>query len=689
MSPPSPDPLSFLSAFGLTPDAYPGAYWDGIDTLSGSALVQDFYERPRAKVSILEGAHGSKLVRPPGMRLVPESADMARHLAAAAALPSGVQPEFSATAPTDLLAAVRQCVAQGCHIPDWRARQQSLLERVEISLRPFAEVVSAFMSGPAAAIASHVNLPFMAAVVVALRWPDFRCVRRWFYGHEIVGNIPDTGLFRPHLVDFAAPPSTFMPPSNRIWNRHLEKSLAASGAKAESDDGERALLVGVEAATRKETAAGVVHGPFTAAQLHSRFGRHHWRGMRRFGVEQGVDDDGLPKVRAIDNAAANRGNDATRTHETIAPPSFAFVALVGRLFLAASSTLETPMPALSFGLDDMARAYRQIPVSTPQFTVFGIWSVSRRRVEFYYLHGHNFGFRSSVLNFNAFPHLVCAVARVFLAVPVDHFFDDFLVVDSRYGGDSGQLGLGASLRLFGQSHEPKKRKPVANSNIGLGVSIDVSAAQSALVIHAAAVPDRVSRILTSLQACARQDYMSPAMASSVRGKLGFVFGTCYFRFAMASLQPLMQREFFDSSYEWSPPLQHMFEFLLYVMPILPPLAMSLRPSSVPPLIVYTDAMFTPRVPHPLLRIGWLVYDPISRAARHSHLELPPSYFHLFEPGRRTYIYQGEGIGAVAPALSAPHMFRGPTAMLYSSMTTPGRCPRSSMVTRPSRTCAAS
>ena len=86
--------------------------------------------------------------------------------------------------------------------------------------------------------------------------------------------------------------------------------------------------------------------------------------------------------------------------------------------------------------------------------------------------------------------------------------------------------------------------------------------------------------------------------------------------------------------------------------------MSLRPSDVPPLVVYTDAMFTPRTPHPLMRIGWCVHDPISGRSWHSDLELSPEYFTLFVPGMKTYICQGEGIGAVAPALSLPGLFRG-------------------------------
>ena len=146
--------------------------------------------------------------------------------------------------------------------------------------------------------------------------------------------------------------------------------MAASGAAAASDPVKLAVLVGAESATRKEVSAGAVRGPLKPAQLDKLFGKDQWRGQRRFGVEQGVDDDGRPKIRAIDNSAANRGNDCTRTHETIAPPSFAFTALVGRLFLAACTMSLVNMFALSFGLDDMARAYRQIPVATPQFTVF-------------------------------------------------------------------------------------------------------------------------------------------------------------------------------------------------------------------------------------------------------------------------------------------------------------------------------
>ena len=321
------------------------------------------------------------------------------------------------------------------------------------------------------------------------------------------------------------------------------------------------------------------------------------------------------------------------------------------------------MLPLAFGLDDMARAYRRVPVRDTHFTVFAHWSVARQRVEYLCMDGHNFGFRSAVLNFNAFPHLVCAMARAFFAVPCDHFFDDFMIVDLQCAGSSGQLALDRTLGLLGQSPEPSKRKHMAPSNVGLGVMIDLSLAHVSLAVHAAPTPERLTSILSYLESCRASDYMSPAMASVCRGKLGFIFATSYYRFGRAALQPLLQREYFDAaaapSYPFTPPLQSMLSFLSYVLRDLPPLAMPLQPDREPPLIVYTDAMFTPRRGFPLMRIGWVVHCPVRRQTFHSHLEVSEAFFRLlFVPDRRTYIAQGEAIGACAPHLSMPGLFRG-------------------------------
>ena len=39
--------------------------------------------------------------------------------------------------------------------------------------------------------------------------------------------------------------------------------------------------------TQDEVRKGLMHGPFTRAELDAAYGKHKWRAMRRFGSEEG------------------------------------------------------------------------------------------------------------------------------------------------------------------------------------------------------------------------------------------------------------------------------------------------------------------------------------------------------------------------------------------------------------------
>ena len=70
-----------------------------------------------------------------------------------------------------------------------------------------------------------------------------------------------------------------------------------------------------------------------------------------------------------------------------------------------------------------------------------------------------------------------------------------------YGGAAGGAEGGADggadggNTMLGQRHEPSKRKKSGGVHVGLGVSIDVSLAQSHLMIYAATTADRVADVL--------------------------------------------------------------------------------------------------------------------------------------------------------------------------------------------------
>ena len=481
-------------------------------------------------------------------------------------------------------------------------------------------------------------------------------------------------MLRDYEVD---PTEVLTQSSNRVWNGVLARAITAQAEYA--DEQQLSIMRGVEQQTQKEVDKGVVRGPVTVKQLHDKFGEHKWRAARRFGVVQGREDDGSDKIRAIDNERGNKLNACSRTYETIAPPNIAFVATVARLFRAGLRAVGCAMLALAFGLDDMKDAYRVVPVSQAGYTVFAVWSFARRRLEYFYLDGHNFGFATAVLNFNAYAKLVVIFARAFLAVPCDQFFDDFLIVDLLKAGSSAQDALAASLSLLGQRHAPPKRKHMARVNVGLGVSVDVSEAHTHMVVRVSPTRERVAAVLATLRQARSANWLLPVVAASVRGKLGFVFSSSAYRFGQAALQPFVQREYFDTDFAFTWPLVEALEFLEFVLPRMRPLMMRLVRDDVPPLIVYTDAMFQwedeadplhPYAPvRPLLRIGFVVICPKSGARYFSSYELPLWYFtHFFSRDQATYIAQGEAVGALSPKLSLPGVFKGRSVVQFQDNT---------------------
>lgn len=83
---------------------------------------------------------------------------------------------------------------------------------------------------------------------------------------------------------------------------------------------------------------------------------------------------------------------------------------------------------MAIGFDDLTAAYRFVPCSQPEYTVFCVWRPATPTAPgapvFYYVPGHNFGMTAAVLNFNRFPKMMVAMSRSLMALAVDQYFDD-------------------------------------------------------------------------------------------------------------------------------------------------------------------------------------------------------------------------------------------------------------------------
>ena len=550
------------------------------------------YTRPEAKAAAGPRASGGKpLVLPPEERLVAVEDDKGAHAFHASLLPFP-RPPLTASASADLRAAVRFAVANHARLPAIRSAAVSSAEAVAASMADMSAWLAGLAAGlPHAHLAQGVHLAFVAAWCDAAEWPDTDFVRNWIFGFPIVGDIPDSGLFRPQETPASVPPSAFSAEANRAHTDEVLRRVTAA-ARSASGDSER-ILRAVHAQTRKEACKGYIKGPLTRAQLNATFGKNHYRVMIRFGIEQGPD--GKRKVRAIDNAKASLSNAVTTTHETIVCITFEFAGVVAALVFEECVALGISMLEMTVGFEDLTAAYRFVATSQPEYTVFCVWrfgdGASQPGPAFYFIPGHNFGMTSSVLNFNRFPKLMVAIARSLFALPVDQYFDDYYLTDLKVAGDSGQVALQRLHLLVNRPLDVGKRQLMAGKRVGLGVNIDVSRVHSEWALVVSSKWHRCISILTMLRYARRTRHLPPALASTIYGKLGFVFTTVYGRVGRAAAQPLMERVRYSDSADFTPAMEHMHDFYEALLPMLPALRVPIYDTGELPIIIYTDASY--------------------------------------------------------------------------------------------------
>ncbi|KAL1529132.1 hypothetical protein AB1Y20_000092 [Prymnesium parvum] len=179
---------------------------------------------------------------------------------------------------------------------------------------------------------------------------------------------------------------------------------------------------------------------------------------------------------------------------------------------------------------------------------------------------------AAVLNFNRFPKLMVAMARSTLALAVDQYFDDYMVVDLSVAGQSGQDGLAFLHKLAARPFDVDKHQSMAPANDGLGVSIDVSSVHNDNRLVVRCRWHRCATILLHLLREARDaNFLPPGTASTIHGKLGFILSAAYGRVGKAAAQPLVQRMWHDTEYSFTTALRHMLEFFEALLPELPAL----------------------------------------------------------------------------------------------------------------------
>ena len=129
---------------------------------------------------------------------------------------------------------------------------------------------------------------------------------------------------------------------------------------------------------------------------------------------------------------------------------------------------------------------------------------------------------------------------------VDHFFDDFFIVEPSFTISSAVFCLQETFKVLGFQLDPDKSQQPSECCAILGILFSTSVLRTERKLVLKAKPSRVQNLKEMISAVkARQD-LSPALAASIVGKFGFLCSTLFGKVGRCCTAPLRHRQYSPS-----------------------------------------------------------------------------------------------------------------------------------------------
>ena len=249
-------------------------------------------------------------------------------------------------------------------------------------------------------------------------------------------------------------------------------------------------------------------------ELDERFGVGLWYGIFRFALWQ------KEKYRMIDDASKGQ-NQTFCANERIHTTSAAAAAALTRKFRHEYGKKLRGPRLLEGSSRDMKSAYKQISVDAEhlRFVVIVIYDPFLCVWRYAISYALPFGLAGSVLHFNRVPAFITAVCRRFFAIPVQHFYDDFRILEPALTKGSGFKWFSKIVDLLGWVFDPKKDNPPCHTLEMLGNIEDWSQAGASECFWVRAKAERLVDIKQIVFEARCKKSMPKGLAASLRGKL--------------------------------------------------------------------------------------------------------------------------------------------------------------------------
>ena len=423
-----------------------------------------------------------------------------------------------------------------------------------------------------------------------------------------------------------------------------------------AESSEEGLAAAIHQKTVKEVKAGTMGEPMSWDDLVHRYG-DDFQVVPSFGLRQGFDEEGNPKFRRIDDHTASWNNRVARRLQKVPMTMVDYVAVLAK---AASKAGLAP---LLLATDDMKGAYRQVPLCPKhvRYSITAVYSTDHHEVRFHEMFGQPFGAGHAVPNFCRVAEWISRCLQRMFTMVVDHFFDDFMIVEPEWSIHSAVFCLQEAFKLLGFALDPQKSQAPAAIVAVLGVAINATVLESERRLLVEPKSSRVANLRDTILGVLRADHLSSQLAASIVGKFGFLCSTLFGKLGRCCAGAVRARQYSAwPQTSLTPCLRRSLRLMLLFLRFAPSREVPLH--SQAPVLLYTDASDVPER-DPRWLVGAVLYDPSDHQLLYSAATVPPPLVHTWLP-RQNYMGQLELLAAPFALSTWPDRLRSRSIILF-------------------------
>ena len=478
--------------------------------------------------------------------------------------------------PDDLDFAIRKTLTLGGKADAWRRHQLNALKSWVANAVDLEDLWNFFKSDNAKEVSPKVNPHVLDLLSHSIKWPDITIPAMMAAGALPLGKQEKTGVFRQRATSASLSQESFADGSSDFMDSLMSRS---------PPKGDQANII-FELST-KEQELGLLSPWRTAEYLDAKYGKGKWRSLPRYAIQQG------DKWRLIDNGKAAEHNSTYSADETIHTTCTSAGVSVAARFRDLMGTQMKGKLCLHISTQDMWKAYRQIPCHEDQiqYMTVMVWHPDKKEWMFGESKGLLFGLTGAVLAFNRVPALIVAIARRWLAIPVQNFFDDFRIMDiAKSNGSANRFFCLLTQEVLGfRVDSAKEQKPDCRAIFLGNLEIyKMDDASDAMMV--APKPGRAKAISEEIDKILQLCKLTPGDAKSIRGRIIHYASTCSGRLGKGILFFINQQASADKA-AWSEEIRFNLLFLQQLLTIEAPRIIPLAPVRPRRTRVWTDASF--------------------------------------------------------------------------------------------------